>query len=532
VRITSPVAETYTNRTIRITAAIDQDVHLPVTLRANQLYLGTVSPPDYRLDWDTTTVAEAPYDVVAQLEIEGRTITSDSVRVVVDRTAPTVVSRTVLQHDGGAKLSAPIKVGFSEPMDAASITTQAIAFAADGASVPITTVLGADGKTATITINNRSALTLPARFEGTFAAGMTDLAGNALVRPATPWTWFAPAVFIYPLSANTPFTVPALAIGPDLEPSVAYAGSPPGQTTGYVLNVHTTRGSQGWIQLPRPTTREFSSEIRPNIIVDDHGYPIVTWQEDGDLKVAFWDGQAWTTPLPPLDGDDNPSTPVLKGTRLALGPGGELFVAWGEDVGSGTDIFVARATAGAWDKSFGSLGLPILVGATNLADLAVDDDGAVRVAWGGLDNPGGISTWQGHKWVTSTPPGALLRVSAMRDETGASLAVQARPALTVVRLVGNAWQDAFSALPVEAFAYSSLGVGPDRKPAVGWINGDGTLGLARWRGNNWDTRAAASITSMTGTGSVGDPLMSLDAQGNMWVRWIHYPNVDIYMSNY
>ena len=227
-------------------------VDLPVVLRANQLYIGTVSPPDYRLDWDTTSVAESPYDVVAEIDIDGRAIRSDAVRIVVDRTSPTVVSRTTLQHDGGVKLSAPIKVLFSEPMDAASVTTQAISFEANGTSVPITTVLGPDSKTATITINNRGALTLPAAFQATFSAGMTDLAGNALVFPTTPWTWIAPAVFSYPLSANMPFTVPALAIGPDLEPSVVYAGAISVQTTGAVLNVHTMRGPQGWLSCHHP----------------------------------------------------------------------------------------------------------------------------------------------------------------------------------------------------------------------------------------------------------------------------------------
>jgi hypothetical protein len=120
----------------------------------------------------------------------------------------------------------------------------------------------------------------------------------------------------------------------------------------------------------------------------------------------------------------------------------------------------------------------------------------------------------------------------MRDETGAPLAIQGRPALTVVRLTGNEWQAGFSALPTESFSYSSFGIGPDHKPAVAWIDGSGALGLARWLGNSWDTRAPAAITNMGGTGSIGDPLMSLDAQGNMWVRWIHYPNVDLYMSNY
>jgi hypothetical protein len=533
VRITSPVVETYTNKTVRITAQLDQEVDLPVALWANQLYLGTVRPPDYRLDWDTTAVPEAPYEVVAELEIAGRTVRSDTVRVVVDRTPPTVVSRTTLQHEGGVKLSAPIKVLFSEPMDAASITSQAISFEANGANVPITVALGTDNKTVSIAIKDRSTLTLPASFEGTFSSGITDLAGNALVLPTAPWTWSAPAVFSYPLSANRPWSVPALAIGPDLEPSVVYAGGGPIGSSwelAYVINVHMAGGPQKWIQLPPPTTREFDSQPSPNIVVDDQGHPIVTWQEDGDLRVAYWDGEAWMTPLPPLDGDGKPSTPVLNGTRLALGRDGELFVAWSEDVGSGTDIYVARATAGAWDKSFGSIGLPVVVGTAYLADLVVDDDGSVRVGWSGSESAGGISVWQGSAWNTITPIGAVSRISASKDETGSSLALQGRPALSLVRLIDNEWQPVFLALPTEYFLFPSLGIGPDHKPSVAWINADNLLSLARWRGNTWDLRAAAAIPDSPG--GMGDTLMTLDSQGNMWVKWIHYPQVQIFMSNY
>ncbi len=537
VRITSPIVETYTNRTVRITAQLDQDVDLPVALRANQLYLGTVSPPDYRFDWDTTTVPEAPYDVVAEIEIDGKTIRSDAIHVVVDRTAPTVVSRTTLQHDGGVKLSAPLKVLFSEPLNAETVTTAAISVEANGANVPVAVTLAADNKTATIAIKDRRSLTLPAFFEATFTPEITDLAGNALTIPAVPWTWSAPSFFSYPLSADRPWGVPALAIGPDLEPSVVYAGGGPigsPQELAHIINVHVAGGPQKWTKLPPPTTREFTAAASPapSIVVDNQGRPIVAWQEDGDLRVAFWDGQTWMTPLPPLDGDGKASTRVSNGCRLALGRAGELIVAWAEDIGSGLDIFVARATAGSWDKSFGSIGLPVLTTSVGVSDLAVDDDGSVRVAWGGYNTPAGISVWQGGAWVTSAPQGSILRISARRDDTGAALALQARPALTVVRLTENQWEPVFSMLPPATFIHACLGIGPDHRPAVGWMDGNNALGLARWLGTTWDMRAPASITAMDGPGGVGDSLMALDAQGNMWMKWIHYPQVQIYMSNY
>ena len=253
--------------------------------------------------------------------------------------------------------------------------------------------------------------------------------------------------------------------------------------------------------------------------------------------MASWDGKAWTTPLPPLDADDNPSTPVLSRPLLALGRGGELFIAWSEDVGSGRDVFVARAAAGAWDKSLGSIGLPIVVGTVNLSELVVDDDGSVRIAWGGSISgeagaPGGISVWQGSSWNTITPAGAVARISARKDETGAALALQGRPALSVVRLAGNQWQAALTALATESFVYSSLGIGPDHELAVAWVDQNNLLSLARWRGNSWDLRGAAAIAAADYPGGMGDTLMTLDSQGNMWVKWIHYPQVQIHMSNY
>src|SRR5262245_47021159 len=330
--LTSPINDTYAKRTVVITVQVGGDLDVPVVLWANQSQIGTARAPQYRFDWDTASVLEAPYDLVAEAVIGGQIVRSPPVRVTVDRTPPTVVSRTILQHDGGAKLSAPIKVTFSETMAPASITPASISLAADGATVPTSVSLSGDGKSASIKITDRSALTLPAAFTGTFAAGMTDLAGNDLVIPSVPWTWIAPPLFNYGLMLNNPVSVPSVAVGPDLEPTIVYPAYVPNTMMRTSLRVLTAGGTQGWIELPPPTSREFGTELRPSIVLDGQGRPVVVWQEDGGLRAAFWKGASWDTPLPPLDGDGNASTVVMGPPRLALGPADQLYVAWTEDI--------------------------------------------------------------------------------------------------------------------------------------------------------------------------------------------------------
>jgi hypothetical protein len=531
LRLTSPAAETYANRTVRIAVQVDHDVDLPIAVWANQNYLGSVSAPDYRLDWDTTTFAEAPYEVVAKMDVGAATVTSDKVRVIVDRTGPTVVSRATLQYEGGTKLSAPARVVFSEPLATASVTTASFSLASNGDEIPFAIALASDKKSMSITITDRSMLTLPVRIDATFLSGITDLAGNALVIPATPWTWSAPATFSYAFNGNRPYRVPTLAIRPELEPCVAYSGSVSLQNPASVLNVAMMDGALGWVNLPPPSSREFGIELDPDIVVDDEGHPIVAWQEDGAMRVAIWNGTAWDTPLPPVDGDGKPSTLATWKPRLALGPTGRIFIAWTEDTGTGADIYVAGANASSWDKSFGSLGLPVLGGSAVLRELAVDSNNVPRVAWDGEGVAGGVSVWRGTSWSTSRPPSTLARISTSLDEGGAFLALQGRPALTVVRLIEDEWQPAFPPFTTETFAFASMGTGPDHRPAVAWVDdATGVLSLGRWAGNSWDMRAGEAIQELPS--GKGDSLMQVDSQGNMWVRWISFPVVHIRMSNY
>ena len=94
VRITSPsIDTTYTNGTVRITAAIDPVLELPIVLLENGIALTTLTPPSYAYDWVTSGAPEGTHTLVAEVAFSDGTARSAPVTVVVDRTPPTAPTR-------------------------------------------------------------------------------------------------------------------------------------------------------------------------------------------------------------------------------------------------------------------------------------------------------------------------------------------------------------------------------------------------------------------------------------------------------
>src|SRR6188474_772638 len=72
VHITSPAAvTTYTNGTVRITAAIDPVLELPIVLLENGSALATLSPPSFSFDWPTAGVPEGAHTITAEVTFSG-----------------------------------------------------------------------------------------------------------------------------------------------------------------------------------------------------------------------------------------------------------------------------------------------------------------------------------------------------------------------------------------------------------------------------------------------------------------------------
>ena len=74
---------------------------------------------------------------------------------------------------------------------------------------------------------------------------------------------------------------------------------------------------------------------------------------------------------------------------------------------------------------------------------------------------------------------------------------------------------------------------PDRLPVVGWYDPSivpAKLGVARWTGSAWDTRAGV----ISGDAAPGDaaPAVVVDSRGSIWMAWSEALQTYAWMSNY
>src|SRR6187431_3359608 len=79
VRITSPSpSPAYTNTQIRLSAALDPPLDLPIVLHKDGAEFTTLSPPKYEYVWDTTKAIEGSYTVTAEVAFSDKAVTSDA----------------------------------------------------------------------------------------------------------------------------------------------------------------------------------------------------------------------------------------------------------------------------------------------------------------------------------------------------------------------------------------------------------------------------------------------------------------------
>ena len=365
VSITSPTAATtYTNGSVSIVVSTEHPTSAPVSIVATDATaatVGTVTAPQASFNWNTTVVAEGTYSVTAQLTSKGKTVTSNAVTIVVDRTAPQVVVSSLVPAPSASDvvLAAPIVAGFSEPLLASTVTSSTITIqTATATTLPTTVSLSADGKTATLTITSDKGITLDQAFIGTFSSSITDLAGNPLVHLTTTWSWNVPSWIKYaPLSSNSP---PLVAVGSNYQPILGYTVCGPGNSGDQcplLMHVAVSDG-QAWTDLGVPGMGAASSNS--TIFVDAKNHPVVAWGYEttggaGEVLFAAWDGTAWqSTTYPPIILPSGSGTAV-DAVALAVDAMGYPVVAYRSDIyaptTTTTEIYVARWTGSAWDTS-------------------------------------------------------------------------------------------------------------------------------------------------------------------------------------
>jgi hypothetical protein len=479
--ITSPPSPTYTNKSvsIQVTVSASSGAAVGVQLLKNGTALATLSAPPYAFTWDTTKETEGSYQIVAQMVLSGQITASAPVTVVVDRTPPTIVSSVPASGATNVSLTDPIDVVFSEALAPASVTAGAVGLALGTVAVSTTDGLGADGKTITVAVANRSSLALPGAMTETVAATITDLAGNAFA--GASWSESVPLwVDMGTLDGGYPQMV------------LNAAGEPIVVTADGTLVVSQHLSTTTWTAIPSPTSSSQSSNTF-GITTDRNGDLFVVWRGSPGLELARWAGTTWESIwTSPGDG----AFPAI-----AVSSDGRPFVSWNATVAGGGDQAEAASWTGAdWNPY---PGLPYGICDSVPCRIVLDASDLPAVEQGSQ-----LLRWTGSTWTA--PAGSSLAGLAINGSNQVLSVEDTTTQLQVVALSAagslsnyvpalNAAADNVSPDDAPQLAIDDLG-----EPVIVWAArsaGVAAINVARWTGATWD-QAYGVLTPAQGKAAV------------------------------
>jgi hypothetical protein len=379
----APASTTYTNNKVMLAVTVTPSDHAPqhIQLTRNDQPWMTLSAP-FTFFWDTASETEGTYNIIASASVGGDVINSNTITVVVDRTAPTVTL-----HPGNnatnVALSDPIELVFSEAIDPSTVSTSSVTLKDGvGNDLTATSTLSTDMKTLTVTIG-KPITNFPVAINGVLNGTVKDPAGNALVSPAA-WSWMAPLWVKLPSFLGSS---PRLAKDPSGNPFMLY-------------------------QLPPA-----SASVFPTLAL-----------------VHYVIGSTWDTTIPA------PTTAMANSLALAVDGTGAPIVGWGDP--SSSHVTVSRYTASAWVPYTGNADTG-LTGQTGVQSIALDAQGNPIVGLSDITEqmspPGGdVARWMTTAWqlLTPFPQGFANPPFLATDSTGAPTALAGQ---TLQRLVNQSW---------------------------------------------------------------------------------------------
>jgi hypothetical protein len=523
VRITSPAPDTYTNSTVTVTAAIDPDLDLPIVLRLDNVgIIKTLASPSESYTWSTIGLSEGAHTLVAEVAFSSGPATSPPVIVNVDRTPPTV-TLTPAPGSENVILRSPIKASFSEPVVLSRPAGETFSLSVLGTTVPTAVTFDAQNQTATIAIADLSSVPLPAALTATIASAITDRAGNLLVPPIGTWSWSVPDWITFPRLESA--SRPVLAVGSDLLPVLAWTlATSAGGTRNLQLQVAKYDGF-GWTQFGPPSSSINSGDAGYDVSLDAEDRPLAIWKEALLLHVAAWTGSSWDASLPAI-ASASVADSISNGPKLRLDALGRLIARWYEAAPSGLDgYFLARWNGKEWDRGFD----PLDVDAVDPLEMIVGENPIV--SWIFPSGTGHVSIWSGTSWTPAPDVLGMTEPFMAFDSAHSPMVVTSQPGtLLVQRLVnGSSWQLLPAASVPPQASHPRIAAGPDGLPVIAYYDAQTRgVGLARWTGQRWDTRAF----SFGGNASDESPQLIVDRQGTSWIGWREFPEFNLWMSNY
>jgi hypothetical protein len=356
VTLTEPTGTFYANSSVSISVDVRGGTADGVRIFKDSEELAILAPP-YTYTWNTSTVPEGSYTLTARATRAGRTYSSAPTTVIVDHTNLQVSSRSPAPGLTNVAYGAPIQVVFSKPVKATTINDTTVSVSVAGILAEKTLWLSGDGTTLTITPKARPPL--PARFSIGLTHGITDLAGNALVVPTTPWSFELPLWYGFggPLNAvggNTFLKDTTMVLDSRDNPVVAWSEE---RTAGgrAAIFVHRWDGN-AFIPIGDPlNATSTGSAYKPALALDGRGNPVIAWQEsDGfneNIYVKRWTGSTWQSVgagalSAQNDTRSNPVPTPARNSSIAV-RGNEIHVAWDEDDIYGVSaIYVQKSVDG------------------------------------------------------------------------------------------------------------------------------------------------------------------------------------------
>lgn len=234
-----PAAETtYANGDLEIEIATTKDVEsVELMLDGDESLNNFDGSTSYT--WDTTAHDEGTYELTLSYELGGEAATSDDTRqVILDRTAPTMVSSTPEADAEEVRSDAPLTVVFDEALDPETVDAETVALSfSDDQTTDYTVALSDDGLTVTLDFD-RATITTP--YDATIAIdGVADLAGNTV---AADIAYQVPAWIVESLDGIVALQSPDYAIVGGAEYLLGYRT---GVQTDNVV-VHKSDGAGNW----------------------------------------------------------------------------------------------------------------------------------------------------------------------------------------------------------------------------------------------------------------------------------------------
>lgn len=204
----------------------------------------------------------------------------------------------------------------------------------------------------------------------------------------------------------------------------------------------------------------------PSLALNASGNPVVAWEDttggNSEIYVKYWDGDSWEELSGSASGGGisaNGGISILP--SLALDASGNPAVAWDDDTDGDNEIYLKRWTGTSWvelSSSASGGGVSSNTGFSSEPSLAVDGSGNPVVAW--FDDTGGnseiyLKRWTGSAWEE-------LENSATAGGISANPGFSTIPSLAL-NASGNpvvAWEDdTFGNLEIYAKVYQAPSTG-------------------------------------------------------------------------